>query len=49
MKLFTVKVNFHCNEIKFNVNWYICANTNDVVKNFAAIKNVSIKKFHCTV
>ena len=29
-------------------NWYICANTIDVVKNFAVIKNVAVKSFYCT-
>ena len=27
----------------YTVNWYICDNTIDVVKNFAVIKNVSVK------
>ena len=26
-----VKLNFCCNEFKFKLNWYICANTIDVV------------------
>ena len=30
------------------LHWYICANTIDVVKNFAVIKNVTIKSFHCS-
>ena len=32
-----LKSNFWCNELKFKLNWYICANTRstDVVKNFA--------------
>ena len=42
-----VKLNFCCNESKFKLNWYICANTIDVVKNFAVIKNVAVKSFHC--
>ena len=42
-----VKLNFCCNEFKSKVNWYICANTTDIVKNFAVIKNVTIKSFHC--
>ena len=29
------------------VNWYICANTTDVVKNFAVIESISFKSFHC--
>ena len=40
-------MNFCCNEFNFKLNWYICTNTNDVVKNFAAIKSVGIKSFHC--
>ena len=27
---------------------YNCANTTDVVKNFAVIKNAAVKSFHCT-
>ena len=46
-KEFDVKLNFCCNEFKFKLNWFICANTIDVVKNFAVIKNVAIKCFHC--
>ena len=37
---------FCCNELKLKLNWYICANTSDVVKNFAVINSVSIKSFH---
>ena len=44
-----VKLNFCCNEIKFNLNLYIYANTTDVVKNFAVIKSVSIKKVDCNL
>ena len=40
-----VKLYFGCNELKFKLNWYICANTN-VVKNFAVIKSISIKSIH---
>ena len=46
-KLFGVKLNFCRNEFKFKLNCYICANTIDVVKNFAVIKNVAVKSFHC--
>ena len=46
-KEFEGKLNFCCNEFKFKLNWYICANTIDVVKNFAVIKNVAVKSFHC--
>ena len=46
-KLFDVKLNFFCNEFKFKLNKYICANTIDVVKSFAVIKNVAVKSFHC--
>ena len=45
-KYFDVKLNFCCKEFKFKLNWYICANTIDVLKNFAVIKNVTIKSFH---
>ena len=45
-KNFDVKLNFCCNKFKFKLNWYIWANTIDVVKNFAVIKNVAIKSFH---
>ena len=41
-----VKLNFCCNEFKFKLNWQGCANTIDV-KNFAVIKNVAVKSFHC--
>ena len=44
----TLKLNFCCNEFRLKLNWYICANTIDVVKNFSVIKNVIIKSFHCT-
>ena len=47
-KQFDIKLNFYCNEFKFKLNWYICANTIDVEKNFAVIKNVALKSFHCT-
>ena len=40
-------VNNECKELKLKLNWYICANTTDVLKNFAVIKSVSIKSFHC--
>ena len=46
-QIIDVKMNFCCNEFKSKVSWYICANTIDVVKNFAVIKNVTIKSFHC--
>ena len=46
-KKIDVKLNFCCNEFKFKLNWCICANTTDVVKNFAVIKNVAVKSFHC--
>ena len=46
-KYYDVKLNFCCNEFKFKLNWYIWANTTDVLKNFAVIKNVAIKSFHC--
>ena len=45
-KYFDIKLNLCCNERKINRNWYICANTTDVVKNFAVIKNVGIKRVH---
>ena len=32
---------------KIKLNWYICANSVDVVQIFAVIKNVAIKSFHC--
>ena len=38
-KYFDRKLNFCCNE------WYISANTIDSVKNFAFIKNITIKNF----
>ena len=34
-----IKLNFCCNKTKINLNWYICANTTKLVKNFAAIKS----------
>ena len=34
-------------EMNSNSSWHICANTIDVVKNFAGIKNVAIKRFLC--
>ena len=40
-------MNFCCNEFKFKLNWYICANAIDAVKNFAVIECVTIKSFHC--
>ena len=46
-KYFDIKLNFCCKEFKFKLNWYIWANTIDVVENFAVIKNVAIKSFHC--
>ena len=46
-QIFDVKLNFCCNGFKFKLNWYIWTNTIDVVKNFAVIKNVAIKSFHC--
>ena len=45
-KQFDDKLNFCCNEFKFKLNRYICATTIDA-KNFAVIKNVAIKSFHC--
>ena len=33
--------------MKFKLNWYFCANTTDIVKNFVVIKSASIKSFHC--
>ena len=44
-KYFDVKLNFCCNEFKLKLNWYILANTIDVVKNFVAIKNVTLRVF----
>ena len=34
---------------KNKLNWYICANSTDLVKHFAVLnlKSVSIKSFHC--
>ena len=46
-KSFDIKQSFCCYELKFMLNWYICANTTDIVKNFAVIKSVSIQSFHC--
>ena len=46
-QIYDVKLNFCCYLFKFKLNWYICAKTIDVVKNFAVIKNVAIKSFHC--
>ena len=44
-----IKLNFCCNELQFKLNWYNCANTNDVVRmNFSVIKSVRIKSFSCT-
>ena len=43
-----VKLNLCCNEFKFNLNSFICANRNDYVNKFAVIKSVIIKSFHCT-
>ena len=37
---------FSCNEFNFKLNWYFCANTNDV-KNFAVIKSVVVKRVDC--
>ena len=48
-KLFDVKLNFFYIKFKIKVNWYICENTIDVVKNFAVIQNVANKSFHCIV
>ena len=45
-KQFDIKLNFYCNEIKFELNWHICANTTEAVKNFDVIKSVSIKRVH---
>ena len=47
-KFFDVELNFCCYELKFKLNWYVCASTTIAVKNFAVIKSVSIKCFHCT-
>ena len=44
-KQIDAKLNFCCSELKFKLNRYICANTIDVVKNFAVIKSVTIKSF----
>ena len=46
LKYFEVKLNFYCKELQFKISWYICATTNVVVKNFAVIKNVTVKSFH---
>ena len=46
-QLFDVEQNFCCNEFNFKLNWYFCANTNDVVKNFAVIKSVIVKRVDC--
>ena len=48
-KKFDVKQNFCCNEFNFKLNWKFCAKANDVVKNFAVIKNVVVKRVDCTV
>ena len=48
-KQFDIKLNSCCNEIKFELNWHICSNTTDAVKNFDVIKSVSIKRVHSTV
>ena len=45
-KQFDIKLNFCCIEIKFKLNWHICANTTGAVKNFDVIKSVSIKRVH---
>ena len=45
--MLSVKLNFCFNELKFKLNWCICANTTDVVKSFDVNKSVSIKSFHC--
>ena len=37
---FDIKLNFCCNEFKSKLNWYICTNTIDVVKNFAVIMSL---------
>ena len=47
-KYFDVKLNFCCNELKFKLNWYICANTTEILKTFTVKKSVSIKSFHCS-
>ena len=46
LQLFYAKLNFCCNEFNFKLNWYICAN--EVVKNFAVIKSVVVKRVDCT-
>ena len=47
-KMIDVELNVCCNDLKFKVNWYICANTTDVVKNFAVMKSASINSFNCS-
>ena len=46
-KMIDVELNVCGIDLKFKVNWYICAYTTDVVKNFAVIKSVSINSFNC--
>ena len=41
-KYFNVKLSFCCNELKFELKWYICANTTNVIKNFPVIKSVRL-------
>ena len=41
LQIFDIKLNFCCNEPN------TCTNNNDVEKNFAVIKSVSIKSFNC--
>ena len=43
-KQFDIKLNFYCNEIKFKLNWQICANTTEAVKNFDVIKKCHHKE-----
>ena len=48
LQLFYVKLNFSCNELNFKLSWYFCANTNEDIKNFAAIKSAVVKRVDCT-
>ena len=48
LQLFNVKLNFCCNDLNFKLNWYFCANTKEVVKNFAVIRSVAVKRVDCT-
>ena len=43
----TLKLNCCCNECKFRVILCICAASTDVIKIFAVIKSVVIKRVHC--